>query len=130
MLVLCLDDLYEMLGRRAASPWEKQALSGNGMVIGLVVMIVLHIGLMRLSYCTILDEDLGSISEEGKGAALQKPITWERVLMRIIFPLLSCGGLFLTFWSLWRLGGKTELIRANTVDLADDALAGLVWRDR
>jgi hypothetical protein len=129
-LVLCLDDLYEALGRRAASPWGTQALSGNGVIIGLVIMVLLHSVLIRLSYCTVLEEDPGSISEGEKGTAMQRPITWERVLMRIIVPLLLCGGLLLVFWRLWRLRGKTELIRGNTVDLADDALAGLIWRDR
>jgi hypothetical protein len=128
-LVLCLDDLYEMLGRRAASPWEMQVLSGKGIVLGLVVMIVMHHVLVRLSYCAILDED-GSTGEKGKQTAVQDPITWERVLMRIIVPLLLYGGLLLMFSRLWRLGGKRELIRANTVDLVDDARAGLIWRDR
>lgn len=129
-LVLCLDDLYETLGRRAASPWGVRALFGNGIVVGIVVMIIMHHVLIRVSYCAVMDEDPGTTGEDQKETAIQQPVTWERVLVRIIIPLLLCGGLFLMFWRLWRLGWKRQLIRANTIDLADDALAGLIWRDR
>lgn len=129
-LVLSLDDLYETLGRRAASPWGTHALSGDRLVIGLAVMIVMHYVLMRVSYCAILHDDAGVTGDQEKETAMQIPVTWERVMMRAIIPILLCGGLFLMFWRLWSLGGKRELITANTVDLADDALAGLIWRHR
>jgi H+/Cl- antiporter ClcA len=128
-LVLCLDALYEVLGRRAASPWELQAFYGFGVFGGLVVMVVMHCLLVRVAYCVILNDDQESSDREEK-TRRQRAVTWEKVLMRIVIPMFLCGGLCMLAWSLWKLSGKRELVRANTVDLADDAVAGLVWRDR
>ncbi|KAF1930176.1 uncharacterized protein M421DRAFT_3921 [Didymella exigua CBS 183.55] len=130
VLVLCLDGLYEMLGRRAASPWELQSFSGFGAVVGLLIMAVLHHLLFLIGYGAIFDEDLSGPYKEGAEKG-KRGVTWERVLMRVIIPLFLYGGLCVLAWRVWKLSGDgREVVRANTVDLVDDAGAGLVWRDR
>lgn len=130
-LVQCLDDIYELLDRRATSPWKTQSFTGYGAIIGLVVMVVLHYLLFQVGCYVILDED-SKTTRSDDGVRLKKSsITWERVLMRIIVPMFLYGGLCMLVWSLWRLSGnENEKIRANTVDLTDDAGTRLVWRNR
>lgn len=128
VLVCSLDDLYEMIGRRAVSPWETQSSSGHGVLVGLVAMAVMHHLLSRIGYGAIFNKDLSDSKKPG--ARKEEGLTWEKVLMRVIIPVLLYGGLCATAWSLWQRSGKREFIRANTVDVADDAAAELVWRDR
>ncbi|KAH6629625.1 hypothetical protein C7974DRAFT_190156 [Boeremia exigua] len=134
--VQCLDDLFESLGRRSHSPWETQILWGNGALVGLAVMIVVHDLLRRISYNVILNEDM-EIEEGGEETrdnrtGIHQKWTWERLLMRVLIPLLMYGGLYLIGRQLWILRAENggRLINANSVDLADDADARLVWRDR
>lgn len=129
--VHCLGDVYELLGRRAASLWEIQSFSGYGALVGLAIMFVLHCLLFRVGYHVILDEDLETPNTAGVGRGKNRRVTWERVLMRVIIPVFLYGGLCMMVWRTRKLGGDgREVVNANTVDLADDAGAGLVWRDR
>lgn len=133
--VRCLDNMYEAMGRRARSPWEPQALWGNGLMAGLAIMFVLHDLLRQLSYNVILDEDVedeqARVMEVERKTRKGPKITWERVLMRMIIPVLLFAGLYLMILRASGLKSHTrKFVEANTVDLADDANARLVWRDR
>lgn len=128
--VQCLDDMYEMLSRRARSPWETQVLWGNGVMAGLAIMFVLIDLLRRISYGIILNED-DDEEREGNKLWLGREVSWEKVLMRVILPVLLVQGLCLVAWRVSQERNTyKELVTANTVHLADDANARLVWRDR
>lgn len=134
MGVECVDAIYETLGRRAQSPWENGVLGnyGYGMVWGVVLMVVLHGALWRVSHGCVLDDrgrggtDVHEIRSEGQS---YRGVTWERVLVRIVVPVLLYGGLCSMLWTLWE-GSEREYVVANTVNLTDDDGAGLMWRDR
>lgn len=135
--VQCFDELYEVLGRRARSPWEPRMLGGHGVVAGIVVMLVLHVALWRVCYGVILDEGEGPrvrvrVGKEDSSQKIEEGTSWERVLVRVIIPVLMFGGLLLMVWKLWGMSGQTgrEYVKANTVDITDDARAQLMWRDR
>ncbi|KAJ4984596.1 hypothetical protein SVAN01_09918 [Stagonosporopsis vannaccii] len=133
--VQCLDDVYEAMGRRARSPWETQVLWGKGVMAGLAIMFVLHDLLRRISQNVILDEDVEDEQAEQIGTRNRTwrgwEITWERVLMQVIVPLLLYMGLYLMIARVsgWRTQDR-DLVKANTVDLGDDTNARLIWRDR
>jgi hypothetical protein len=138
-IVRCFDDLNEMMGRRAKSPFEGQALCRGGVVVALGLLVGWHCVLGRLSYRAIVEEDEdgdGGVSKVGKEIDEEKVrkgkgVTWGRVLGRIIIPGLLGGLLMVLVWmSGWRMNIGRPLVTANTVDLEDDARAGLVWRDR
>lgn len=133
--VQCLDDVYETIGRRARSPWETQVLWGNGVMAGLAIMFVLHDLLRRISYSAILNEDTEEEQarrrEGGKTTWNRWNVTWERVLMRVLIPVLLFIGLYFMILRVSEMKTQSrELVKANTVDLADDANASLLWRDR
>jgi len=134
MGVHCVDEMYETLGRRARSPWENGVLgdSGYGVVCGVVLMVMLHAALWRVSYGCVLD-DWGrgrrDVQEHRSDGQKYRGVTWERVLVRIVVPVLLYGGLCSMIWTLWG-GSRREYVVANTVDLADDAGAELMWGDR
>lgn len=136
LIVQCMSDLYELLGRRARSPWETQSLWDNGALAALAFMIVLHDLLFRISYNVILNEDLekewARQKKYGNRTWKERKVTWERILVRMVIPVLIYRGLYLMFWKVWEVEGRDgrELVRANTVDPANDANAGLMWRDR
>jgi hypothetical protein len=128
MGVQCVDEMYDMLGRRARSPWETEA-RGLGVICGVVLMFVLHGALWRVSYGCVLDDRGRDVEEDGSDGQKYRGVTWERVLVRVVVPLLLYGGLYSMIWTLWGGSGR-ECVVANTVDLIDDAGAGLMWRDR
>ncbi|KAF2629049.1 hypothetical protein BU25DRAFT_26109 [Macroventuria anomochaeta] len=137
IMVQCFDNLYDMLGRRAHSPWETQTLWGYGALAALAIMIILHDLLFRLSNNVILNEDIemewAKQKKHGYRTWKERKVTWERILARLVIPGSVIGGLCVMAWRVvWVMGGADvrELVRANTVDLEDDARAGLVWRDR
>jgi hypothetical protein len=122
IIVSCLDELQENLGRRAQSPFETPGLWGYGSIIALALLMIYHDVLYRLGYNVILDE--GGSPRAGLN------VTWERALVRMIIPALIMSYLVLLAWRLgWDMDVGRPLINANTVDLQDDQTAGLVWRD-
>ncbi|KAJ8117011.1 hypothetical protein OPT61_g1696 [Boeremia exigua] len=134
--VQCLDSLYELLGRRARSPWDTDDPWGYGALAGLAIMVVLHDLLRRISYNVVLSENVEAeqTGEEHRVNGMWKPWkeTWEKSLMRVLLPVLIYGGLYFMAWQVWRMrkdNGK-ELVKSNTVDITDDEIARLVWRDR
>jgi hypothetical protein len=78
--VTALDDVYELLGRRARSPYEVD-VPWSSVVIAMVCMAGWHVWLGRLSYKTVVESSSDGL--EGKGR-----ISWGRVLGRVIIPLL------------------------------------------
>ena len=128
MGVQCVDEMYETLGRRARSPWKTDT-GGFGVIWGVILMLVLHGALWRVSYGCVLDERGRDVQEDGSDDQKNRGVTWGRVLVRIVVPVLLYGGLCSMIWTLWGGGGR-EYVTANTVDLIDDAAAGLMWRDR
>lgn len=130
--VQCVDEMYETLGRRARSPWGTE-VGGFGAICGVVLLFVLHGALWRVSYGCVLDErgrDVQEdVQEDGSDGQKYRGVTWERVLVRVVVPVLLYGGLCSMIWTLWG-GIRREYVVANTVDLADDAGARLLWRDR
>ena len=128
MGVQCVDEMYETLGRRARSPWKTDT-GGFGVIWGVILMLVLHGALWRVSYGCVLDERGRDVQEDGSDDQKNRGVTWGRVLVRIVVPVLLYGGLCSIIWTLWGGGGR-EYVTANTVDLIDDAAAGLMWRDR
>jgi hypothetical protein len=80
-IVQSLDDVYELLGRRARSPYEP-AIPYTSVFIATVLLLGWHVWLGRLSYKTVVE---GS-GEKGR-------VSWGRVLGRIVVPflLLSLG---------------------------------------
>ncbi len=134
--IQCLDTLYETLGRRARSPWDTQYPWGYGALAGFAIMLVLHDVLCRISCHAILEQDAEREQVKGQhhGNGTWRPwkMTWERTLMQVLIPALLYGGLCVIAWQVWKIqkeNGK-EYIKANTVNLADDENARLVWRDR
>lgn len=132
IIVQCFDDLYEMLGRRARSPWETQTLWGYGAFAALVIMLFLHDTFSRLSSNVILNEDLekewARQNKYGNRSWKERKVTWERILVKMVIPMLVMGFFVSMAWGvIWAV---EEFVTANTVDLEDDAKAGLVWKDR
>jgi hypothetical protein len=128
MGVQCVDEMYETLGRRARSPWETKT-GGFGVIWGVILLFVLHGALWRVSYGCVLDERGRGVQEDGSDGQKYRGVTWERVLVRVVVPVLLYGGLCSMIWTLWGGSGR-DFVVANTVDLIDDAGAGLMWRNR
>lgn len=87
MGVQCVDEMYETLGRRARSPWETDT-GGFRVIWGVVLMLVLHGALWRVSYGCVLSERGRDVQEDGSDGQKNRGVTWERVLVRIVVPLL------------------------------------------
>lgn len=132
--VQCFDELYEMLSRRARSPWKTSTIWDSSALVAMAVLIVWNHLLSRLSHNTILDSEVeGEEAEErlsGLRAWSERKPTWERIMARLIIPTLLGLFMFLLAWKAVWVDDTRELVKANTVDPADDILAGLVWRDR
>jgi hypothetical protein len=125
LFVQCFDNLQEMLGRRARSPWETQVLCGNGAFIAAVAIIFWHDVLISLSRIVIVEEDV----DDGK-TPNERSVTWGRILAKAIIPLVVLGFLVIFVWkNVWSYPPR-QFVTANTADLEDDKMAGLVWRDR
>jgi len=131
--VQCFDELYELLGRRARSPWETPMLWGSGVLLAMGSLIVWNDLLFRLSHNTIMDEDVNAEEAKERLYSLrawnERNVTWERILARMIIPTLLVGFILPLAWKVIWMDDTRDLIKANTVDLKDDTLAGLVWRD-
>lgn len=133
IIVQCFDDLHDMLGRRARSPWETQMLWGNGALAAMGILVVSHALLFRLSHNAIMDEDVQQGEKKERSFEMrawkERSVTWERILGRVIIPMLLVGFLVVLTWKVFWAVGASRLINANTVDLEDDARAKLVWSD-
>ena len=60
----------------------------------------------------------------------KRPVTWGRFLAKAIIPLVVLGFLVMFLWkNVWSHTPR-QFATANMVNLEDDKMAGLVWRDR
>jgi hypothetical protein len=100
--VKSLDDVYELLGRRARSPYEP-AVPWTSVLIAVLVMTGWHVWLGRLSYKTVV---------EGKGDG----VSWGRVLGRIVIPfLLVVFGVQFAHQLFVRVTSPAPLVKENVV---------------
>lgn len=90
-IVRSLDDVYELLGRRARSPYEP-VVPWTSLFIATVLLVGWHVWLGRLSYKTVVE------GSGGKGR-----VSWGRVLGRIVVPILL---LLLWLQFVWELCHK------------------------
>jgi hypothetical protein len=120
--VQSLDEVYELLGRKARSPYA--TLSWLGIAIAVVLMLGWHIWLGRLSYRAVLETPRSpkeyEIANDEDERIIEERISWARIFGRIIIPslLLSLGIHFA-----WKLGQglvtPKELMVKNTVDMQE-----------
>jgi len=75
-IVQSLDNVYELLGRRARSPYEP-VVPWTSLFIATFLLLGWHVWLGRLSYKTVVE------GSGGKGK-----VSWGRVLGRIVVPFL------------------------------------------
>lgn len=130
------DEIYEILGRRARSPYAK--MSWMNILLCVVLMVGWHFWLGRLTYCTVLEEGKNEAEEEKKGEegkstetfgltdgkereSEERRVTWGRVLGRAIIPaLLVAFGLQFGYQVLRRLTADPRpLITKNDVDMQE-----------
>ncbi|KAH7071975.1 hypothetical protein BKA63DRAFT_378580, partial [Paraphoma chrysanthemicola] len=87
-IVQVFDETYEIVGRRARSPYDVP-FSGVSIAIAGLISLAWHLWLGRLSYSAIVEEQ----RDAGNGDAKTRKISWGRILGRIVIPiaLLSLG---------------------------------------
>jgi hypothetical protein len=122
--VRSLDEVYELLGRRARSPYT--SISWLGIILAVVLMLGWHIWLGRLSYRTLLDKRVQytdhayTTSKEREQGKQEERISWGRILGRIFLPLLLLlFGLHFAFQIAQGLVSPRELVVKNTVDMQE-----------
>jgi hypothetical protein len=124
--VRSLDELYELLERRARSPYIR--VSWIGVVVAVVLMLGWHVWLGRLGYRTILESTFeklegqqSTVSNEAERARRrEEAVSWGRVLGRIVVPfLLLLHGLQFA----WKIGQglvtPKSLVVGNTVNMQE-----------
>jgi hypothetical protein len=115
-----LNELYELLGRRARSPYT--SFTWFSIFLAVALMLGWHIWLCRLSCHTILEPlsirpkgDEATAYEEAK-----RRISWGRVLGRVVVPFLL---LVLGMQFAWEIGRGVvkpkEMVVGNTVDMQE-----------
>ncbi|CAI9631748.1 unnamed protein product [Alternaria burnsii] len=123
-----LDEIYDLLGRRARSPYA--VASWTSIALAAVMLLGWHVWLGRLSYRTILEaasipmEDAtitpaeGQVFEERKSQQIR--ISWGRVLSRIVIPclFLILGSHFI-LQIITRIRDPRPRVTLNTVDMQD-----------
>ena len=126
--VCALDVVYEHLGRRARSPWEKG--TWLGVTLGVAGLTVWHLWLARLSWGVLLERDGATMEAERQRARNQspdangvdkaEPISWGRILSRIVIPaLLFVLGAHFVYAIVGRVWVPRPLVTRNEVDMMD-----------
>ena len=134
--VCALDDVYDQLGRRARSPWEKG--KWLGVILGVAGLSVWHMWLGRLSWGVVLEgaknktTDVGrikgqrgmneNVEHDGANDAKSKmgSISWGRVMSRIVIPLLLVIlATHFTYALVCKLKDPRPLVTRNEVDMMD-----------
>jgi hypothetical protein len=106
-VVRSFDDVYELLGRRARSPYSP-AIPWRSVFVASVLLAGWHLWLGRLSYKTIV--------ESNGDAGGKKRVSWGRVLGRIVLPLLLLSfGLQFAYLLSDRVTRPAPIITANLV---------------
>lgn len=122
-----LDEIYELLGRRAQSPYA--TTSWMSIAAAATMLLGWHIWLGRLSYRTILEAtsiplETTSTTEEKEylkeKKAQEERISWGRILSRLVIPclLLTLGSHFV-FEIFTRIKDPRPRITLNTVDMQE-----------
>ncbi|EUC46307.1 hypothetical protein COCMIDRAFT_93202 [Bipolaris oryzae ATCC 44560] len=137
------DEMYDILGRRAKSPYAR--LSWVNIALAFVVLVGWHMWLGRLTYLTVLESNideekdeerndeitaLTSSAEKSNTGSGKGEISWGRILGRILIPLLLVTlGLHFGYQVCRQLITDTRpLITRNDVDMQEamGQLYGLV----
>jgi NADH:ubiquinone oxidoreductase subunit 5 (subunit L)/multisubunit Na+/H+ antiporter MnhA subunit len=123
-----LDEVYELLDRRAQSPYA--IVSWTSIVTAAVMLLGWHIWLGRLSYRTVLEAASTSMNDvtikPAEREALEERksqearISWGRILSRLVVPclLLTLGSHFV-FQIFTRIKDPRPRIIPNTVDMQE-----------
>lgn len=128
-LVHSMDEVYELLGRTARSPYT--SISWPSIVVAAVLLLGWHLWLGRLSYSVILEEespvrceDKGKSDGDEQTKKLKKArISWGRVLGRIVIPFFLLAFAAQFAYQLQRsLASPKPLITANTVDVKEEGI--------
>jgi len=114
--VQCFDEVYEVLGRRARSPYAPSLPIASFAIAG-VLMVVWHVWLGRLSYSAIMEDGAGQTKQIKTQSASQRRVSWGRILGRIVIPLvlLSLAVKF-SFQLVQRLANPLPWITPNVND--------------
>ncbi len=120
-VVTSFDEAYEVLGRRAHSPYTP--VSWGSVVLAILFMLSWHVWLGRLSYKTTTVEDDGNSLRQGNKARTRQGSvggSWDRVLGRIIFPFLLLAFALQFSFHVWtKYTSPATMVVPNTVDIRD-----------
>ncbi|KAF1850797.1 uncharacterized protein K460DRAFT_400835 [Cucurbitaria berberidis CBS 394.84] len=133
-LVHSLDDVYELLGRRARSPYA--TISWTGVIVALLLLLAWHVWLGRLSYRVVLEDGPARRAGERSSARDERVeqntasgrVKWGRVLGRVVIPLLLVVFAVHFVYQLLHIVTKpAPLITANTggIDEVRNPINGL-----
>jgi hypothetical protein len=132
-----MDEVYELLGRRAQS--SHTSMSWISLILAMLLLLGSHVCLARLSYQTVLESTTTNSGENSsdistttttiapaagaKGSGHR--ISWARILSRIVIPSLLLGlGLHFSYDVAQRIRNPNPPITKNTVDM-QEAMAQL-----
>ena len=112
--VRSLDSIYEILDRRARSPYAEVSWAGVGVAV--VVLVGWHVWLGRLSYFVVLEPAASRDDARVEG----RKVSWGRILGRVVIPLLL---LFLGMTFAWKIAhgvvSPKDVVVRNTVDMQE-----------
>ncbi|USP75635.1 hypothetical protein yc1106_02909 [Curvularia clavata] len=128
------DEMYEILGRRAESPYAQ--FSWMNASFAFIVLLGWHLWLGRLAYLTVLEGGVDEEKDEGRegkstlsssstdqsGVKTGKEVvSWGRLLGRIVIPLLLVTlGLHFAYQICGQfIGDEKPLITKNDVDMQE-----------
>ncbi|KAF2676909.1 hypothetical protein K458DRAFT_424403 [Lentithecium fluviatile CBS 122367] len=103
--VRSLDELYEVVGRRARSPFA--GITGSKVLVGTLVFVICHVVLVRLGYVAFVGDEGGEEKDKASegilrtDAGMQRRGTrapWSRILGRILLPSYLVLALLLYFY--------------------------------
>ncbi|KAF2025661.1 hypothetical protein EK21DRAFT_75926 [Setomelanomma holmii] len=114
IVVQNIDETYEIIGRRARSPYAPSN-SVLSLITASLLLFVWHVWLGRLSYSAIMEQDVDESGNE-KGETTRR-ISWGRVLGRIVVPMLLLSlGVHFAFQLAQRLITPTPFVTSNVND--------------
>lgn len=124
--VQCLNDLYELLGRRARSPYTQ--VSWINIFLAVLLLVGAHVWLGRVTslgstseHRAVVEDTKTNVQDGGP----KKHVTWAEFLSRVVIPLiLLVLRAQITYQVGKRLKNPNSLITKNTVDM-QEAMAQL-----
>ena len=111
--VQCLDEIYDVTGRKSRSKFEGVKL--GRIVLGVGLLLGWHVWIVRLSVVSTSALDEGGKEEgardEGDERGIRKRVSWGRILGRVLVPA------FLVLSStLWSIQLASQLLFSETLD--------------